>query len=84
MEMLTMKDSCWSGAQTIDPKCPGSNWVSFHAQVTDGAYIPVSSMNGAGFRPFDMVIPFTLSKGEITGEEPTQSQPRHVYRVATS
>ncbi|KAM9443530.1 filamin B a isoform 2-T2 [Clarias gariepinus] len=40
----------------------------FKVMVTDGAFIPVSSMNGAGFRPFDMVIPFTLSKGEITGE----------------
>lgn len=45
------------------------------AQVTDGAYVPVSSMNGAGFRPFDMVIPFTLSKGEITGENPVQFRP---------
>ncbi|KAF7693127.1 hypothetical protein HF521_008443 [Silurus meridionalis] len=42
--------------------------AGFQPWVTDGAYVPVSSMNGAGFRPFDMVIPFTLSKGEITGE----------------
>ncbi|XP_060713588.1 filamin-B isoform X1 [Tachysurus vachellii] len=42
--------------------------AGFQPWVTDGAYIPVGSMNGAGFRPFDMVIPFTLSKGEITGE----------------
>ncbi|XP_053530109.1 filamin-B isoform X2 [Ictalurus punctatus] len=40
----------------------------FKVMVMDGTYVPVSSMNGAGFRPFDMVIPFTLSKGEITGE----------------
>ncbi|KAF5899201.1 filamin-B isoform X2 [Clarias magur] len=40
----------------------------FKVMVTDGSFIPVSSMNGAGFRPFNMVIPFTLSKGEITGE----------------
>lgn len=24
-------------------------------------------MNGMGFRPFDMVIPFAVRKGEITG-----------------
>ncbi|KAF7664185.1 hypothetical protein LDENG_00185990 [Lucifuga dentata] len=27
-----------------------------------------SSINGSGFRPFDMVIPFSFRKGEITGE----------------
>uniref|UniRef100_A0A3P8P935 Calponin-homology (CH) domain-containing protein n=1 Tax=Astatotilapia calliptera TaxID=8154 RepID=A0A3P8P935_ASTCA len=27
-----------------------------------------TSVNGSGFRPFDMVIPFALRKGEITGE----------------
>ncbi|XP_033939809.1 filamin-B isoform X1 [Pseudochaenichthys georgianus] len=27
-----------------------------------------SSINGSGFRPFDMVIPFSFTKGEITGE----------------
>ncbi|XP_060897717.1 filamin-B isoform X1 [Labrus mixtus] len=27
-----------------------------------------SSVNGSGFRPFDMVIPFSFRKGEITGE----------------
>ncbi|XP_051528401.1 filamin-B [Myxocyprinus asiaticus] len=42
--------------------------VGFQPWVTDGAYIPVNSVNGTGYRPFDMVIPFTLSKGEITGE----------------
>ncbi|XP_051967093.1 filamin-B-like isoform X2 [Xyrauchen texanus] len=40
----------------------------FTVMVTDGAYVPVNSVNGTGYRPFDMVIPFTLSKGEITGE----------------
>ncbi|XP_030633099.1 filamin B a isoform X3 [Chanos chanos] len=33
--------------------------------VTDSSY---NSMNGTGFRPFDMVIPFAFRKGEITGE----------------
>ncbi|KAK1799532.1 hypothetical protein P4O66_000414 [Electrophorus voltai] len=40
----------------------------FKVIVTDGVYIPINSMNGAGFRPFNMVIPFTFGKGEITGE----------------
>ncbi|XP_037604615.1 filamin-B [Sebastes umbrosus] len=34
--------------------------------VTSGE--PGSSINGSGFRPFDMVIPFSFRKGEITGE----------------
>uniref|UniRef100_A0A673G7J8 Filamin-B-like n=1 Tax=Sinocyclocheilus rhinocerous TaxID=307959 RepID=A0A673G7J8_9TELE len=38
------------------------------SQVTDGAYIPANSVNGTGYRPFDMVIPFTFRTGEITGE----------------
>uniref|UniRef100_A0A3Q1HBS1 Calponin-homology (CH) domain-containing protein n=1 Tax=Anabas testudineus TaxID=64144 RepID=A0A3Q1HBS1_ANATE len=38
-------------------------------QVTSDGYKPVgSSVNGSGFRPFDMVIPFSFRKGEITGE----------------
>uniref|UniRef100_A0A674DR18 Filamin B n=1 Tax=Salmo trutta TaxID=8032 RepID=A0A674DR18_SALTR len=37
-------------------------------QVTDGSYHPAHRMNGTGFRPFDMVIPFAFRKGEITGE----------------
>ncbi|XP_039529536.1 filamin-B isoform X2 [Pimephales promelas] len=40
----------------------------FKVMVTDGAYIPANSVNGTGYRPFDMVIPFTFKKGEITGE----------------
>uniref|UniRef100_A0AAY4BYE5 Calponin-homology (CH) domain-containing protein n=1 Tax=Denticeps clupeoides TaxID=299321 RepID=A0AAY4BYE5_9TELE len=40
----------------------------FSLQVTDGSYIPVNSMNGTGFRPFDVVIPFSFRKGEISGE----------------
>uniref|UniRef100_A0A8C7H349 Filamin B n=1 Tax=Oncorhynchus kisutch TaxID=8019 RepID=A0A8C7H349_ONCKI len=41
---------------------------SFQPWVTDGSYNPANRMNGAGFRPFDMVIPFAFRKGEITGE----------------
>ncbi|XP_043934724.1 filamin-B isoform X2 [Protopterus annectens] len=40
----------------------------FRVLVTDGSYIPVADMNGLGFRPFDIVIPFAFRKGEITGE----------------
>ncbi|XP_062316592.1 filamin-B [Osmerus eperlanus] len=36
--------------------------------VTTDGYTPVNSMNGTGFRPFDMVIPFAFRTGEITGE----------------
>ncbi|KAK9529610.1 hypothetical protein VZT92_013690 [Zoarces viviparus] len=39
------------------------------AWVTSDNYEPnSSSINGSGFRPFDMVIPFSFKKGEITGE----------------
>lgn len=38
-------------------------------QVTSDKYEPNrSSVDGSGFRPFDMVIPFSFRKGEITGE----------------
>ncbi|KAJ8259883.1 hypothetical protein GJAV_G00174540 [Gymnothorax javanicus] len=47
---------------------PGAYPPGFQPWVTDGSYIPVNSMNGTGFRPFDMVIPFTVRKGQITGE----------------
>ncbi|KAI1890363.1 hypothetical protein AGOR_G00152960 [Albula goreensis] len=47
---------------------PGACPPGFQPWVTDGSYIPVNSMNGTGFRPFDMVIPFALRKGEVTGE----------------
>ncbi|KAK1901828.1 hypothetical protein KUDE01_004793, partial [Dissostichus eleginoides] len=37
--------------------------------VTSDSFDPNSgSINGSGFRPFDMVIPFSFRKGEITGE----------------
>ncbi|XP_075880927.1 filamin B a isoform X2 [Nelusetta ayraudi] len=41
----------------------------FKVTVTSDKYDPTrSSVNGSGFRPFDMVIPFSFRKGEITGE----------------
>ncbi|XP_074525668.1 filamin B a [Halichoeres trimaculatus] len=41
----------------------------FKVMVTSDKYDPTrSSVNGSGFRPFDMVIPFSFRKGEITGE----------------
>uniref|UniRef100_A0A8C2D813 Filamin B n=1 Tax=Cyprinus carpio TaxID=7962 RepID=A0A8C2D813_CYPCA len=42
--------------------------VGFQPWVTDGTYVPANSVNGTGYRPYDMVIPFTFRKGEITGE----------------
>lgn len=42
---------------------------SVSLKVTSDKYDPMrSSVNGSGFRPFDMVIPFSFRKGEITGE----------------
>ncbi|XP_032996887.1 filamin-B isoform X2 [Lacerta agilis] len=40
----------------------------FTVMVTEEAYVPDGDMNGLGFKPFDMVIPFAVRKGEITGE----------------
>ncbi|XP_022597850.1 filamin-B-like [Seriola dumerili] len=43
--------------------------AGFQPWVTSDSYEPISSsVNGSGFRPFDMVIPFSFRKGEITGE----------------
>lgn len=42
--------------------------------MTEEAYVPVSDMNGLGFKPFDLVIPFAVRKGEITGK-PLQESP---------
>ncbi|XP_031160803.2 filamin-B isoform X1 [Sander lucioperca] len=43
--------------------------AGFQPWVTSDGYEPMSSsVNGSGFRPFDMVIPFSFRKGEITGE----------------
>ncbi|KAG8548031.1 hypothetical protein GDO81_026880 [Engystomops pustulosus] len=43
----------------------------FTVMVSESAYAPVSSMNGMGFKPFDLVIPFAVRTGEIT-ESPLQ------------
>ncbi|XP_069499881.1 filamin-B isoform X2 [Ambystoma mexicanum] len=40
----------------------------FTVMVSETPYAPVSAMNGMGYRPFDMVIPFSVRTGEITGE----------------
>ncbi|MED6241044.1 hypothetical protein ATANTOWER_018906, partial [Ataeniobius toweri] len=43
--------------------------AGFQPWVTSEGYQPVgSSVNGSGFRPFDMIIPFSFRTGEITGE----------------
>ncbi|XP_078803934.1 filamin-B isoform X3 [Oryzias latipes] len=36
--------------------------------TSDSFQLDSSSINGSGFKPFDMVIPFSFSKGEVTGE----------------
>ena len=47
--------------------------------MTSGSFDPdSSSINGSGFRPFDMVIPFSFRKGEITGETDVEQE----YRCA--
>uniref|UniRef100_A0A8C4EM37 Filamin B n=1 Tax=Dicentrarchus labrax TaxID=13489 RepID=A0A8C4EM37_DICLA len=47
----------------------GPPGAGFQPWVTSDSYAPnSSSVNGSGFRPFDMVIPFSFRKGEITGE----------------
>lgn len=39
-------------------------------QVTSDSYEPAGgSVNGSGFRLFDVVIPFSFRTGEVTGEE---------------
>ncbi|XP_015743061.1 filamin-B isoform X3 [Python bivittatus] len=40
----------------------------FTVMVTEEAYVPDGDVNGVGFKPFDVVIPFAVRKGEITGE----------------
>ncbi|XP_053303290.1 filamin-B [Pleuronectes platessa] len=43
--------------------------AGFQPWVTSDGSEPISSsVNGSGFRSFDMVIPFSFRKGEITGE----------------
>ncbi|XP_078803933.1 filamin-B isoform X2 [Oryzias latipes] len=43
--------------------------VGFQPWATSDSFqLDSSSINGSGFKPFDMVIPFSFSKGEVTGE----------------
>lgn len=37
-------------------------------QATEQPLMGVNGLDVAGLRPFDLVIPFTVKKGEITGE----------------
>ncbi|XP_061474309.1 filamin-B isoform X3 [Rhineura floridana] len=50
--------------EPLNAACP----PGFHPWVTEEPYVPDGDMNGVGFKPFDMVIPFAVRKGEITGE----------------
>ncbi|XP_075143986.1 filamin-B isoform X3 [Leptodactylus fuscus] len=51
--------------QSVSALPPG-----YEPLVSESAYAPVGSMNmnGMGFKPFDLVIPFAIRTGEITGE----------------
>ncbi|XP_033927771.1 LOW QUALITY PROTEIN: filamin-A [Melopsittacus undulatus] len=40
----------------------------FQVTATERALLGVNGLDMAGLRPFDLVIPFTIKKGEITGE----------------
>ncbi|XP_056130431.1 LOW QUALITY PROTEIN: filamin-B [Lampris incognitus] len=63
-EVVPMMQQQTSLQQLAPP--PGAG---FQPWVTaDSGFQPVGSVNGTGFRPFDMVIPFSLRKGDITGE----------------
>ncbi|XP_069025647.1 filamin-B isoform X3 [Embiotoca jacksoni] len=42
--------------------------AGFQPWVTSEPMSSSVSVNGSGFRPFDMVIPFSFRKGEVTGE----------------
>ncbi|XP_039204026.1 filamin-B isoform X4 [Crotalus tigris] len=50
--------------EPLNAACP----PGFHPWVTEEPYVPDGGMNGVGFKPFDVVIPFAVRKGEITGE----------------
>ncbi|XP_007425313.1 filamin-B isoform X2 [Python bivittatus] len=50
--------------EPLNAACP----PGFHPWVTEEAYVPDGDVNGVGFKPFDVVIPFAVRKGEITGE----------------
>ncbi|KAM4721013.1 filamin-B isoform 2-T2 [Rhinophrynus dorsalis] len=49
--------------QSLSSLPPGSQPL-----VSETDYAPVSAMNGMGFKPFDLVIPFAIRTGDITGE----------------
>uniref|UniRef100_A0A8C1G0N5 Filamin B n=1 Tax=Cyprinus carpio carpio TaxID=630221 RepID=A0A8C1G0N5_CYPCA len=55
------------GGENI-PRSPFKLLRGFRSWNRYGGYVPGNSVNGTGYRPFDMVIPFTFRKGEITGE----------------
>uniref|UniRef100_A0A8C4YN13 Filamin B n=1 Tax=Gopherus evgoodei TaxID=1825980 RepID=A0A8C4YN13_9SAUR len=62
--MATDADEVAVMSQEPVSACP----PGFHPWVTEEPYIPVGDMNGVGFKPFDLVIPWAVRKGEITGE----------------
>uniref|UniRef100_A0A8B9JFG6 Filamin B n=1 Tax=Astyanax mexicanus TaxID=7994 RepID=A0A8B9JFG6_ASTMX len=56
------------GGENI-PKSPFKVMVRLYSPMCPQSKIHILLyMNGTGFRPFDMVIPFAFRKGEITGE----------------
>ncbi|KAM9327227.1 filamin-B [Gastrophryne carolinensis] len=61
--MATDEVPVMSQQQSLSALPPG-----FEPVVSESAYAPVGSMNGLGFRPFDLVIPFAIRTGDITGE----------------
>ncbi|KAM7170746.1 filamin-B isoform 1-T2 [Macrochelys suwanniensis] len=62
--MATDADEVAVMSQEPVSACP----PGFHPWVTEEPYVPVGDMNGVGFKPFDLVIPWAVRKGEITGE----------------
>ncbi|KAM4612801.1 filamin B a [Polymixia lowei] len=64
-EVVPMMQQQTSLQQQAPPPGAGFQpWVTSDGGFSSGS----SSLNGSGFRPFDMVIPFSLRKGDITGE----------------
>uniref|UniRef100_A0A8C1UJW9 Filamin B n=1 Tax=Cyprinus carpio TaxID=7962 RepID=A0A8C1UJW9_CYPCA len=55
------------GGENI-PRSPFKLLRGFRSWNRYGGYVSGNSVNGTGYRPFDMVIPFTFRKGDITGE----------------
>ncbi|KAM4583192.1 filamin B a isoform 1-T1 [Fundulus diaphanus] len=55
--------------QMAQQRQAGPPRAGFQPWVTSENYQPISSsVNGSGFRPFDMIIPFSFRTGEVTGE----------------